>query len=119
MQRLLQQMDRIYSQMPWTAFPSLPIHPSTHGDNSGGKETHRKWGAVDRTLFQERIPNPLLFFPFGKQRLTVVPWYRSSIGWTYLPPATDAQPSRVLISRQEEGSEEWDSRVSQVNLKSK
>lgn len=72
MQRLLQQMDRIYSQMPWIAFPSLPIHPSTHGDNSGGKETHRKWGAVDRTLFQERIPNPLLFFPFGKQRLTVV-----------------------------------------------
>lgn len=67
MQRLLQQMDSIYTQMPWAAFPSHHIHPGIRGDNSGGKDTRRKWGAVGRTLFQERIPNPVLFFPFGKQ----------------------------------------------------
>lgn len=68
-QRLLQQMDRVTAaftprchELPSLLFPSTPALMVIIG-----KETHRKWGAVGRTLFQGRIPNPVLFFPFGKQ----------------------------------------------------
>lgn len=44
-------------------FTSLLIHTSAHGEIPGGKERHRRWEAVDRTLLHERAPQPS---PFSK-----------------------------------------------------